>query len=380
VAVLAGSAGYLFGIAELDGIGAAAAVAVIAAWAWTARQDFRLELRRSLHPAQPAPGQRNAVEVRVGNVGGRRTPVLVLHDPFDGSGPRKLLAPLGPRGSRVWRYELPELRRGSFSVGPLVAEVDDPFGLARKAVTVGEASRLVVHPRVLPLRLPVIARASRAEGVSAASGDGGQEMSELREYVPGDDVRRIHWPSSARTDTVLVREDRVERLGRVLVALDLRRGVWTDPALECALEAAASVASDACSRGLQVRLAATDGSDSGLGSSPRHLARILDQLATVVPHPGGVLFGPSRDSGAPSPRGIAPSALAASDHTIICTSDRVTTDDFRAAVNRRRRAPMTVVVADTATRRGFASPPGARTVRVSPGQDFASAWQKGAPR
>ena len=377
---VAGFAGRLLGIAELDGLAAAAVVAVIAAWAWTARQDFRLEVRRSLHPPQPAPGQRNAVEVRVGNVGTRRSPVLVLHDPFDGAGPRKLLAPLGARGSRVWRYELPELRRGSFSVGPLVAEADDPFGLARKRVTVGEASRLVVHPRVLPLRLPVIARASRQEGVSSASRDGGQEMSELREYVPGDDVRRIHWPSTARTNTVLVREDRVERLGRVLIVLDLRREIWTDPALESALEAAASVASDACSRGLQVRLAATDGSDSGLGSSPRHLARLLDQLATVVPHPRGALFGPSREVGAANPRGIPPSALAASDHTIICTSDRVATDDFRAVANRRRRTPLTVVVADTAARRGFASPPGARTVRVSPGQDFAAAWQKGAPR
>lgn len=382
LAVGAGSglAGRLFGIAELDGIAAAAVVAVLAAWAWTARQDYRLEVQRSLHPPLPAPGQRNAVEVRVANAGPRRTPVLALHDPFDGAGPRKLLAPLGPGGQRVWRYELPELRRGSFTIGPLVTELDDPFGLARKRVPVGEPGRLVVHPRVVPLRLPVVARASRAEGVSEASRDGGQELSDLREYVPGDDVRRIHWPSTARADALLVRDDRVERLGRVLVVLDLRREVWTEQALECALEAAASVASDACARGLQVRLAATDGGDSGLGSSSRHRARILDQLATASPHPAGVLLGTSGGDGIAGPGGIAPSALAASDHTIVCTSDRASSGDFRGVLNRRRRAPLTLVVVDTGGHRSFAPPPGALTVRVAPGQDFAVAWRDGAPR
>lgn len=398
-------AGRLFGIAELEGLATAAIVAVLGAWVWTSRQAYQLAVHRSLHPPQPAPGRRNAVELRLRNSGPRRTPLLALQDPFDGAGPRQLLAPLGPGGTRTWRYDLPELRRGSFRVGPLLAEVNDPFGLARRRRPVGEPSRLVVHPRVLALRAPVVARASRQEGVASVSQDSGQEFADLREYVPGDDFRRIHWPSSARADTLLVREDRVERLGRVLLVLDLRRAVWTPPAFEAALEAAASVADDAIGRGLQVRLVATDGTDSQLGSGPRQRARILDQLANATMHAGGALLGPGAavepgpDGPATGSSGVAPGVLAGSDHTIVCTSDRSDAADFRGLVGRRRRTPLTVVLIEARGRsgpgggrgrsgpgapaegpRGPAVPPGARVVRVGGGRDFPTAWNDAALR
>ncbi len=423
--------GRLLGVAELDGLGAAALVAVLAAWVWAGAQDYRLEARRSLQPPQPAPGRRNAVELRLHNGGSRPTPVLAVHDPFDGSGPRLLLAPLGPGGTRTWRYELPELRRGSFEIGPLVAEARDPFGLARVRRAAGQAGRLVVHPRVRSLRSPVVARASRQEGLASTSQDSDQEFADLREYVDGDDLRRVHWPSSARTGTLLVREDRVERLGRVLVVVDLRRRLWTPPALEAALEAVASVADDALTRGLQVRLVGTDGTDSGLGRGARQRARVLDQLALATPHRGGALLGPGEPA-PPGPAGgsgvISPALLAASDHTIVCTSDRAVADDFRGMVGRRRRAPLTVVLVEATPRdaghptsghptsghassghassshassghassghtssgtptsgrptreAGPALPPGARVVRVGAGRDFASAWNEAAPR
>ncbi|MHB8506859.1 MAG: DUF58 domain-containing protein, partial [Acidimicrobiales bacterium] len=212
VAAVAVVAGRLFGVAELEGLAAAAAVTVVAAVVYASRQSFHLEVSRSLHPAQAAPGRRNAVEVHLRNAGSRTTPVLTIRDPFDGTGPEQLLAPLGPGGTRRWRYQLPELRRGSFTVGPLVTEVNDPFGLARRLRSVGRGTRLVVHPRVMPLRAPVVARAAQREGTAATVQDDGQEFASLREYVPGDDLRRVHWPSSARTDTLLVREDLVERL------------------------------------------------------------------------------------------------------------------------------------------------------------------------
>ncbi len=388
---LAGLAGLLLGMAELDGLAAAAAIAVLTAWAWTARQGYHLEVRRHLHPLQPAPGKRNLVEFQVENAGARRTPVLSLHDPLTaaraggggGGGAHKLLAPLGVGEARTWSYELVGLRRGSFVIGPLGTEVEDPLGLARKRTPVGEPTRVVVHPRVHPLRTPVLARRSHQEGISGAGRDGTEDLSGLREYVPGDDVRRIHWASSARADKVLVREERVEDLGRVVVVLDLRRSSWAeaspDDALELALEAAASVAADACARGLQVRLLATDGTDSGIGSSPRHCSRILDWLASAGPHPGDALFGP-RASETAGPNGVPASALAASDHTVVCTSDRAAPEDFRGALHQRRRAPLTVVVADTGGARRHGPPPGAHVVRVGPGRDLTSTWQQGAPR
>ena len=379
VALVGAAAGRLFGVAELEGLAAAAAVAVIAAAVYAWRQPVRLEVSRSLHPPQAAPGRRNAVLVHMRNAGSKATPVLTIRDPFDGPGPQELLAPLGPGGTRTWRYILPELRRGSFTLGPLVTEVNDPLGLARRLRTAGAGTRLVVHPRILPLRWPVAARAAQREGSAATVQDDGQEFATLREYVPGDDVRRVHWPSSARTDTLLVREDLVERLGRVIVVVDLRRPLWSPAALEVALEGAASVADDALGRGLQVRLVATDGTDSGLGLGPRHRGKILDELALATSHP--VADGPPLP---PSAGG----AVAGSDHTIVLTSDRASPDDVRALMGRRRRAPVTVVVVEPRSRGSATAsrptppspPPGVRLVRVAAGRDFAAAWNEAGLR
>jgi uncharacterized protein (DUF58 family) len=93
---------------------------------------------------------------------------------------------------------------------------------------------------------------------------GGDEFHSLRPYVIGDDLRRVHWPSTARRDELTVRQDERHQQGRTTVLLDVRRAVHTDESFERAVSAAASLLVAAVRRGDEVRLVATDRTDSGL--------------------------------------------------------------------------------------------------------------------
>ena len=170
------------------------------------------------------------MEVLVRNRGRRRTPVLTLRDGVTGTGGAELLlAPLERSGRVRAAYRLPTRRRGVITVGPLEVELGDPFGLARAAVIAAPASTLVVYPAV-----DDVPAASRSDGMdphgwrTPGLQTGGDEFHSLRPYVIGDDLRRVHWPSTARRDELTVRQDERHQQGRTTVLLDVRRAVHTD--------------------------------------------------------------------------------------------------------------------------------------------------------
>ena len=133
-----------------------------------------------------------------------------------------------PSGQTVThRYGLRCARRGVYQVGPLVAVAGDPLGLARRETVVEEPFELLVHPRVEivsdrpltrqfedpPIRPPV-----------SKPWPSGLEFYGMREYVPGDDLRRIVWRASARTGKVMVREAEQGITDHITLILDTDRG------------------------------------------------------------------------------------------------------------------------------------------------------------
>ena len=301
VLVAGGSAlagGWLFGLPELLVLGTALVVLVIVAALATALTVLRLEVVRTLHPDRVHAGAASRVEVLVRNRGRRRTPVLVLRDGVSGTiGAELLLAPLERNGRVRAAYRLPTRHRGVITVGPLEIELGDPFGLTQAAVIAAPASTLVVYPEV-----DDITAASRSDGMdphgwrTPGLQTGGDEFHSLRPYVVGDDIRRVHWPSTARRDELTVRQDERHQQGRSTVLLDVRDVVHTDTTFERAVSAAASLLLAAGFRGDEVRLVATDGTDSGYGAGPTAVAAMLEYLAAVsttdegdevrVDHPG----------------------------------------------------------------------------------------------
>ncbi len=294
VAVALAVAAFLFGIKEFYPVAVAAAVLVAACRAWVASRSCDVAIVRHVRPARVPAGGSARVELAVANHGARSSPILAAQDPFDRGRrwARFLIAPLAPGEMRWAAYTLPTARRGVFELGPLDLELSDPFGLARVMTIGSPVSTLTVHPRVDPIRsrhLPVEADPDLRVPLPVL-GQIGDEFYGLREYRTGDDLRRVHWASTARTDQLMIRQPENLLQGRLTVAVDLRTAVHDASTLEAVLSAAASVVMAGIRNRIQVRLVTTTGVDSGFGATPAHGAAVLDLLAEAQAEPGSTLL------------------------------------------------------------------------------------------
>ena len=132
---------------------------------------------------------------------------MTVSDAFDRGrrSARFLLAPLEPEETARAAYRLPTDQRGRFELGPLRATVGDPFGLASHTKRVLGTEEVIVFPRVFEIMsLPETGGDEPDRDMPRAHGriDPGGEFLNLRDYEPGDDLRRVHWRSTARRGRV----------------------------------------------------------------------------------------------------------------------------------------------------------------------------------
>jgi len=284
-------AGRLFGLVELYllAVGMATLLAVGLGRVLLARLE--LQVGRQLSPSRVHAGQPARVELVVANHGRRPTPVLRMHDPVSGTqGASVLLSPIEPEVVVRSAYRLPTERRGLIGVGPLAVIVADPFNLVSVRVPAAGETELTVLPRVDDILPPALSGSDeplagvRTATLAASAGD---DFAALREYVVGDDLRRVHWPSSARHGDLVIRQDEVHWQGRTTVVLDTRTATHTAVTFEAAVSAAASIIAAAWKRRDLIRLVTTAGFDSGVATGNGHAERLLDELAKVeLGHPG----------------------------------------------------------------------------------------------
>ena len=372
-------AGRLLAITELYALAAAAIALVIGALVYVRMSRYQLEAARELHPPRVHAGAPSRVELLVRNVGFRRSPVLSVRDPFDGGRrwARFLLAPLAPGELARAAYRLPTDDRGVFDLGPLEVELSDPFGIAASTIPAAPKTQLTVYPRVDPIAaLPHTLGHDPLAGADhpTALGRSGEDFYALRPYEQGDDLRRVHWPSTAKLDDLMIRQDEMPWQGRATVLLDLRRGVHNSVSLELAASAAASIVVASWRRRSLVRLVASNGIDSGFGAGSAHVEAMLEHLATADVHRAGefasMLETLRRDGSG--------GALA------VITTAAATDNDLHAAARLRSRFGGVALVvfertsfdisARAVATRPRALPPVWRAVRVTPQQPFATAW------
>jgi uncharacterized protein (DUF58 family) len=281
------AAGRLVGISELFVFGAAALVLVLLAVGYVNLIRLDLEITRTVHPARVHAGQASRVEIRLQNLRRQATPLLRLRDPVSGTeGAELLVPPLDRHAVAAASYRLPTERRGIHRVGPLEVVVGDAFGLVRSNTEAAEAVEVTVLPRidqVEPVPFTVGHDPLAGSLQPNALGRAGDDFYALRPYVVGDDLRQIHWPSTARHDELLVRQQEQPWQGRTTVMLDLRRAAHDAESIEVAVSAAASIVHANTQRGDLVRLVTTDGSDSGFAVGRGHLGAMLEHLAVVQP-------------------------------------------------------------------------------------------------
>ncbi len=367
-------AGRLLGLLELYLLGASAGILLVLCMLLVSRTHLQLELSRQVHPARVHADADSRVEVLVANRGERRTPLLRLKDQVSGTrGAEVLLGPIGPEMEAVAAYRLPTRNRGRLTVGPLSVVVTDPFGLAAVSTAAAGPTHVTVYPRV-----EVIAPLSRTTGDdprtgldrASALGQSGGEFYAVRPYFVGDELRRVHWPSTARHDELMVRQHELPRQGRATVLLDTRAATHTAESFELAVSGAASVVVACWRNGDQVRLVTTTGSDSGFARGGAQLLAILEHLAIVEPshaRPGQLV------------RTIDRLARSADGAVAAIATDAAAPD--LALLSRLRRSFGLAVIAlfersadQPARNEGPSVDPG--VVRVTADNPFAGAWNR----
>ena len=160
---------------------------------------------------------------------------LELHDSSDLPGHHlDGVMSLGPVGHKVWELRSQCTRRGRFSLGPVWVTSGDPFGIFRASRKLTDQTNIVVYPKAVALP-----RFGRVPGELPGGSLQGQRVqfstpnvSSVREYRPGDAFNRIHWPTTARINRLMVREFELDPTADVWIVLDLNVDVHTGTGLE----------------------------------------------------------------------------------------------------------------------------------------------------
>ncbi|MET8180968.1 DUF58 domain-containing protein [Streptomyces sp. NPDC005336] len=300
---------YVLGQEDLLRVGLLLAALPLVCVAVVYRTRYRVAGSRRLAPPRVPAGSEARVHLRMDNVSRLPTGLLMLQDrvPYVlGPRPRFVLDRVEAGGRREVSYRVRSDLRGRYPLGPLQLRLNDPFGMCELTRAFSAHDTLTVVPRVEPL--PAV----RLTGEAAGYGDGrhrslalaGEDDVIPRGYRHGDDLRRVHWRSTARYGELMVRREEQPQRAHCTVLLDTRytayQGSGPGSAFEWAVAGAASAAVHLLERGYAVRLLTDTGSsvpgpDGGGGftgsthDSAETAGLMLDTLAVVDHSDGGGL-------------------------------------------------------------------------------------------
>lgn len=180
-------------------------------------------------------------------------------------------------------YRIQARRRGVHKVGPLREERHDPFALTARTVDHGLHDELLVHPIIHRLRLPEgSTRQRHAQAIMPRfSEDPLADFRSLREYVAGDDRRLVHWPSTAKTGKLMVRDHFDLRRTTRTVVLETLSSTITSALFEEAVEIAASLVCESLTQGVAVIARTRDHRFPGSARPVRHRQEALELFARV---------------------------------------------------------------------------------------------------
>ncbi|MGI8869260.1 MAG: DUF58 domain-containing protein [Mycobacteriales bacterium] len=253
-----------------------------------ARTRFRISCTRELLPSSIIVGDTTEVRLHLRNVSLLPTALLLLEDelPFAlGGRPRFTVDRMHGNGTRTVRYAVRSSVRGRFPIGPLRLRLTDPFGLVELTRSFATQDLLRVAPAVLPL--PAV-KLGGTWGIGRGTSDDrsvtarGENDATTREYRYGDDLRRVHWRSSARVGKLMVRREELPWRARAVLLLDTRidghRGDSPDSSFEWAVSASASIGVHLLRRGYEVDIMTEQGLVPGAAASESVLLDFLTEV------------------------------------------------------------------------------------------------------
>lgn len=245
--------------------------------------------------------QHQIVTVRIRIRNGSRLPVphlVVTDNPgslYTGEENVRLMSLRGRERTEL-TYDIRGMNRGAYRIGPITARFADPLGLYPVWDTIQQETRLVVYPRIHPVELPVH-RGLPAGSITTTSRiyEDPTRYRSVREYVPGDEIRRINWKASARLGELHSTEWLPTINVPVMILLNLTASTYEQrnryAHTERTIDAAASLVHHLATRGQEVGLLTT-GLIKGIaervmpfvrvGTGMQHAVGILETLAQIT--------------------------------------------------------------------------------------------------
>ncbi len=292
---LAWLAGRTLGIGELYAVSVAGLAVVLLGLLYVRSASGAVSARRTADAARVIAGSTVDATVELRNDSRVPSPTLRLVEQLPeglgavghpvGGEARFVVEGLAPGAVAPARYRIAADVRGRFRIGPAAVRLGDPFGVAERVRRFSSTEDLLVYPRIEPLA-PVTVRGSH---MGAGASDtrrvfaAGDDFYTMREYVRGDDLRHVHWPSTAHRQTLMVRQMEQPWQAHATVYLDTRTASHSaGPAgsLEKSVSLAASLVFHLAEAEYQIRLV-TDVTVGRIGPQPWEAA--MDQLAVLEP-------------------------------------------------------------------------------------------------
>ncbi|MFJ4297177.1 DUF58 domain-containing protein [Curtobacterium sp. NPDC089689] len=252
-------AGYRFGLREVVVVGfAGALLVVVAAIALIGRSRLLIHMRLPQH--RVAVGDPAGVVVTAENPGRLPSVPTTVEVPV-GPGLVDVAIPAVPaKGSFEREVPVPTTRRGVLDVGPVTGVRADPVGLVRREIVWTAREQVIVHPRTIAIPSTSTGLVRDLEGQATTDlSPADIAFHAIREYLPGDDPRTIHWKSTAKSGALMVRQFEDTRRSHLVVALGVSRAEFADgDEFELAVSAAASLGTRAIRDGRDVTVVVSE--------------------------------------------------------------------------------------------------------------------------
>ena len=272
-----------FGEELLLGVSVFLFLAVVLGAVYVRRGLPRVGISRRITPIQVHDGDRALVELELSAAS--RVNQVNVEDTVHGLGAARFMAArVNPGTPVVGRYEVLCRPRGVYRVGPASVVLRDPLAMAEAGGSSGRVDRLVVYPATENLEgLPIVRGQDPTMNTSRSSFSptGGDDFFTLREYQHGDDLRRVHWPSSAKRDDLMIRQLETPWQSQALIVLNPRsKSCQTGEAFEQAVRAASSAVRHLYHAGFSPTLWLGPGASTTV-RSPEAYAIAMESLAVA---------------------------------------------------------------------------------------------------
>jgi uncharacterized protein (DUF58 family) len=345
-------AAMAFGQRDVMRLGVLLVALPLVALVLVSRARLRMTCERQIAPAQVPLGSPMKGQIILGQDGRMPAAIVLLEDTVPrelGGRPRFAVDRADATWRRVVEYPLLGRVRGRFATGPLIVRTTDPFGLVQLERQFMATSEVLVTPQVFPLST------IRAIGGAGSAGEArphrigvvGQDDVLVREYRQGDDVRRIHWRSTARFGDLMVRREEQAWDPSASIVLDSRAsahaGRGMQSSLEWAISAAASISIHFLDDGFGVEIYEADGSLRIAGSMGQHSSEsaelVVSRLTDLRPRTATTMH-----------YAVESATVDRPGQLVIAIMGRMTAEDANALLRvRRNRANGLAIVLDVDT-------------------------------